>query len=471
MSLTNYHTSQLLLANLISIVILFSSCTTNESGASLLEKGEEFSGGTATITDVSVNAFGIAAPNLTGDKDLSFVSGNAFFKRNWVTAPSSTAELDGLGPLFNARSCSGCHVLDGRGRPPVAGEKNVVGLLFRLSVPGSTMNGAPKGHPVYGDQFNNRSILDVPKEGNIEIKYIDVEGSYPDGEKYSLRMPLYQFIELGYGDVSDAMVSPRVANHIVGMGLLEAIKESDLLKNEDPEDSDGDGVSGRVNRVWDVEAGKKRVGRFGWKANQPSVKQQVASAFLGDMGLTTSLFPGEPCTDAQKDCNEAVSGGDPEVRDDILDKVVLYSAALAVPKRRNWDKPQVLRGKQLFFNSGCTGCHSPKFVTGDYEAIPEFSNQTIRPYTDLLLHDMGEGLADNRPDFEANGQEWRTPPLWGLGLLQTVNKHNFLLHDGRARGFEEAILWHGGEAEQAKENFKSLSASDRKALISFLESL
>ncbi|MEL6559892.1 MAG: di-heme oxidoredictase family protein [Bacteroidota bacterium] len=466
--MNKYHPNQLLITVLIVLLLFFTSCSSNEFG---LEKGEEFSGGAATVNDVSVNAFGIAAPNLTGDKDLTFVSGNAFFKRNWVTAPSSTAELDGLGPLFNARSCSSCHALDGRGRPPVEGEENVVGLLFRLSVPGIGPNGAPLGHPVYGGQFNNRSILGVPSEGNIDIKYVEVEGSYPDGEKYSLRMPLYEFVETGYGEVSDAMVSPRVANHIVGMGLLEAIGESDLLKNEDPDDRDGDGISGRANRVWDVEAGEKRVGRFGWKANQPTVRQQVASAFVGDIGLTTSLFPKQPCTDAQQNCNEAISGGDPEVRDDILEKVVLYSAALAVPKRRDWDKPVVLKGKQMFFKSGCAGCHAPKFVTGDYKEIPEFSNQTIRPYTDLLLHDMGKGLADNRPDFDADGREWRTPPLWGLGLLQTVNKHNFLLHDGRARGFEEAILWHGGEAEQAKENFKSLSVSDRKALISFLESL
>lgn len=466
-----YNTYQLLFLSIIAFLTILSSCSSDEGSMSILEKGEEYSGGAATTSDISVNAFGNAAPNLIGDKDLTFVSGNAFFKRNWVTAPSSTVDLDGLGPLFNARSCSSCHALDGRGRPPIAGEANVVGLLFRLSVPGTDANGAPLGHPVYGGQFNNRSILGVPAEGNIDIKYVEVEGSYPDGEKYSLRMPLYEFVETGYGDVSDAMVSPRVANHIVGLGLLEAISEFDLLENQDPADSNADGISGRANMVWDVEAGKKRLGRFGWKANQPTVRQQVAGAFGGDIGLTTSLFPNQPCTDEQQDCNKAPSGGDPEVRDDILDKVVLYSAALAVPKRRNWDKPEVLRGKQLFFNSGCTGCHKPKFTTGEYKEIPEFSNQTIRPYTDLLLHDMGEGLADNRPDFDADGREWRTPPLWGLGLLQTVNKHNFLLHDGRARGFEEAILWHGGEAEQAKENFKRLSISDRKALISFLESL
>ncbi|MEL7148445.1 MAG: di-heme oxidoredictase family protein, partial [Bacteroidota bacterium] len=319
--------------------------------------------------------------------------------------------------------------------------------------------------------LNTRSILGVPVEGRVDIQYVDVEGVYPDGEKYTLRMPLYQFLDTEYGDISDAMVSPRVGNHLIGLGLLEAIDDMDILMAEDPNDSNADGISGRANRVWDVATSSNKIGRFGWKANQPSVRQQVASAFAGDIGLTSSLFPDEPCTSLQQDCNDAPNGGQPEVRDDIMDRIVLYTAALAVPKRRNWDQPQVLKGKQLFFQSGCTGCHTPKFQTGQSGELPEFYNQTIRPFTDLLLHDMGDGLADNRPDFDASGNEWRTPPLWGLGLLQTVNKHNFLLHDGRARGFEEAILWHGGEAEQSKERFKNLSKEDRTALIKFLESL
>ncbi|MGB3467333.1 MAG: di-heme oxidoredictase family protein [Cyclobacteriaceae bacterium] len=458
-----------LFASVLSPVLF--SCSPEEEEVSIYEEGEEFSGGAATVFDESVNAFGNAAPNLTGDKDLTFVSGNAFFKRNWVTAPSSTVDLDGLGPVFNARSCSGCHALDGRGRPPLPGEDHTLGLLFRLSVPGVSTNGGPLVHPAYGGQLNTRSILGVPVEATVDVKYVEVEGEFTDGKKYSLRMPLYEFLDPAYGEISDALVSPRVANHMVGLGLLEAISELDLISKEDPEDLDDDGISGRANRVWDIERQQKVIGRFGWKANQPTVRQQVAGAFVGDIGLTSSIFPDEPCTSPQLDCNEAQSGGSPEVRDEILDRVVLYSAALAVPKRRDWKEPEVLKGKQLFMETGCAGCHTPKWTTGDHPDFPEFSNQTIRPYTDLLLHDMGEALADNRPDFEASGREWRTPPLWGLGLLQTVNQHEFLLHDGRARGFEEAILWHGGEAQTAKEKYISLSSEDRQNLIRFLRSL
>ena len=440
-------------------------------GTTGLEEGEEFGGGQATVFDLSVNAFGNHAPNLNSDDYFTFVSGNALFKRNWITAPSSTEDLDGLGPVFNARSCSGCHALDGRGRPPRDGEIPT-SLLFRLSVPGLSAHGAPLGHPDYGTQLNTQSILGVPVEASVDIQYVEVAGEYPDGEKYSLRMPLYQFMNTSQGDFTeDVMVSPRVANHIIGMGLLEAIDEKELIAAADPDDSDGDGISGRVNKVWDVERNEQAVGRFGWKANQPTVRQQVASAFAGDIGITSSLFPEEPCTSSQQDCNDAPSGGEPELTAGILDRVVLYTAALAVPKRRDWDKPEVLKGKALFYEAGCTSCHTPKFVTGSSDEIPVFANQTIRPFTDLLLHDMGEDLADNRPDHEASGNEWRTPPLWGLGLLQTVSKHNYLLHDGRARGFEEAILWHGGEAEKSKEYFKSLSKEDRTAMIKFLESL
>ena len=444
------------------LVLLYACSRSLES----YEPGEELGGGLATMADLSENAFGHAAPNLTGDKELDFVSGNALFKRNWVTAPASTADLDGLGPVFNARSCSSCHELDGRGRPEIG-----TGLLFRLSVPGAGSHGGPLGHPNYGGQLNTRGIMGVAGEANVDIQYVEVDGAYPDGEKYSLRMPIYQFLDSGYGDISDAMTSPRVGNHLIGLGLLEAIDDATLLAAADPDDSDGDGISGKANKVWDIASESKKVGRFGWKANQPSVRQQVAGAFVGDMGLTSTLFPKQPCASTQQDCNDAPGGGEPEVRDDYMDKVVLYTAALAVPKRRDWDKPEVLKGKKLFMEVGCASCHTPKIQTGQNGEIPEFYNQTIRPFTDLLLHDMGDDLADNRPDYEATGNEWRTPPLWGLGLMQTVSKHNFLLHDGRARGFEEAILWHGGEAGQAKEQFKSLSREDRAALIKFLESL
>lgn len=455
----------------IPLILLMAICCTDcDPVAGALEEGEEFSGGAATVNDESENAFGHAAPNLTGDKDLFFVSGNSFFRRNWVTAPASTEDLDGLGPLFNARSCSACHFKDGRAAPPLPGEEPL-GLLFRLSRY-DKVTWEPISDSNYGDQLHPRAILGVAAEGKMQVSYEEVKGTYPDGVKYSLRKPIYTFTDLGYGAISDEiLVSPRIGAHMVGLGLLEAIAEEDLKKIADEQASEGEGISGKLNYVLNVATGKKQVGRFGWKANQPTVRQQVAAAFRGDIGITSSLFPEQPCATGQKDCEDAINGGQPELTAKILDRVSLYSSTIAVPKRRDWDKPEVLQGKRLFIDIGCATCHQPKFVTKSSPEFPEFENQTIRPYTDLLLHDMGDGLADGRPDGLADGKEWRTPPLWGIGLFRVVNRHTFFLHDGRARNMEEAVLWHGGEAEKSKEQFKQLAASDREAIIKFLESL
>ena len=452
-----------------SIISCFSCYRDSDSIGLLPEKGEEFSGGEATVNDLSENAFGHAAPNLIGDKDLFFVTGNSFFKTNWVTAPSSTVDFDGLGPLFNARSCSSCHFKDGRAAPPLSGEQPV-GLLFKLSKP--TIEWGPIPDELYGSQFHTQALLGVQEEGNVSIVYDEVAGSYPDGTSYSLRNPTYSFTDLNYGSMADDIqVSPRIGPQMVGLGLLEAISEQDLIVLSDEFDSNNDGISGKLNYVKNEETGNTEMGRFGWKAGQPTVRQQVAGAFINDLGITSSIFPDEQCTSGQEDCQNAQNGGEPELTAKILDRVTLYSAALAVPARRNWDNQEVLSGKRLFNEIGCSYCHIPKIVTSTSSAFAEFENQTIRPYTDLLLHDMGEGLSDGRPEALANGQEWRTPPLWGIGMIEVVNDHTFFLHDGRARNLEEAILWHGGEAEQAKESFKHLTKSQREILIKFLESL
>jgi len=267
------------------------------------------------------------------------------------------------------------------------------------------------------------------------------------------------------------MTSPRIAPAIIGMGLLEAIPERTLRSLADPDDRDGDGISGRINEVWDKVAGKTAIGRFGWKAEQPTVLQQVAGAFVEDMGLTSSLMPDENHTACQSAAAKAPCGKHPEVSDKIFSDVVLYSRTLAVPARRKLTNTTVLLGKQLFASANCTACHVPMFTTGEHPTLSELSHQTIRPYTDLLLHDMGEELADHRPVFAASGREWRTPPLWGIGLVAKVNGHTFFLHDGRARNFAEAILWHGGEAETAREKFRAMSRTDRDALCAFLNSL
>lgn len=436
------------------------------------EQREELSGGQTTIFNTTPNAFAQPAPGLERMDELFFFVGNSFFNQNWVTAPSSTTARDGLGPMFNARSCAGCHFKDGRGRPPEFEGESPTGFLIRLSIPGQDLRHAPLPEPTYGGQFQDQAVMGVPAEGNIRIEYQEIEGTFADGTLYSLRQPTYTLANLAYGDMHpEVMMSPRVANQMIGLGLLEAVPEETLLALADPTDRDGDGISGRPNYVWDSYNNRMALGRFGWKANQPHLAQQVAGAFNGDMGISTGLFPAHNCTAAQPDCEDTPHGGQPEIADDDFLKVVLYASSLAVPARRNWEDDTVRRGQAIFSQAGCDTCHTPKLETGVHPTIPALSHQTIYPYTDLLLHDMGEGLADGRPDFQATGSEWRTPPLWGIGLIETVNGHTYYLHDGRARNLMEAILWHGGEAEAAKNHVLQLSQQERNALIEFLKSL
>ena len=429
------------------------------------------SGGDTTAFTTTRNAFGLSARNLDTLERRTFAVGNSFFRQNWVTAPASTEARDGLGPTFNALSCSSCHLLDGRGKPPDGPDDGERGLLLRLSIPGADPHGGPLPEPVYGGQLQDRAIVGVPIEGEFIIVYQEMPGAFADGEPYSLRRPTYQFRKLAFGAMNpETLVSPRVAPAIVGMGLLEAIPEADILSAADPDDADGDGISGRVNMVWDERKRAMSLGRFGWKANVPTVEQQTAGAFLGDLGVTSELFPEENCTAPQEDCMAAPDGGRPEIGAKRLADVVFYTQTLAVPAMRDISDAQVQKGSQVFVQAGCAVCHTPQHTTGQHE-IEALSNQTIYPYTDLLLHDMGPELADGRPDFEANGQEWRTPPLWGIGLVETVNGHTMFLHDGRARNLTEAILWHGGEGAAARDAFKALTKEEREALIRFLNSL
>ena len=264
------------------------------------------------------------------------------------------------------------------------------------------------------------------------------------------------------------MTSPRVAPPMIGLGLLEAISASDILAGADPDDADGDGISGRARWVWSPEHGRMMLGRFGWKATQPTLLQQTAAAYRDDIGVTSSVFPseafaGQPQDDLLED--------DPEITDETLEEAVFYVQTLAVPAPRDANAPAVMEGQDLFGELGCADCHVPRHVTGTLPDVPEVSNQVIVPYTDLLLHDMGPGLADGRPDFGASGSEWRTPPLWGLGLSSRVQGHTDFLHDGRARDVVEAILWHGGEAASARDAFRALDAPSRAALLAFLHSL
>ncbi|WAS89894.1 di-heme oxidoreductase family protein [Nannocystis punicea] len=453
------------------LLVLFLGSSCDGDPAPALEPGEELAGGDTTIRDESPNAFSYSARNMSFERRQRFVVGNSFFNKNWVIAPASTTGRDGLGPTFNARSCSACHFKDGRGRPP-EGDEAFASMLMRLSVPGEGLHGGPRDVPGYGDQLQPNGIDGVPGEAVPKVTWVEQPGSFADGETYSLRAPTYTLEDPAYGPLPpDLRVSPRVAPVMIGMGLLEAIPAADILAREDPDDADGDGVSGRANYVWDLATDAAVLGRFGWKANQPTVAQQTAGAFLGDMGLTTAMFPLENCPEGQPDCAAAPNGGAPEVAPDLLDDVIFYAATLAVPARRDAGAPEVLRGKQVFADAGCADCHVPRHVTAEDAAIEEVRGQTIWPYTDLLLHDLGDALADGRPDYLADGNEWRTPPLWGIGLVETVNGHTTFLHDGRARSLMEAVLWHGGEAEPAREAVRALPRDERDALIAFLESL
>lgn len=436
------------------------------------EIGENLPGGDQTGVNHSENAFSFSMPGLYGYDALNFFVGDSFFNQNWVAAPASTTARDGLGPTFNSRSCSGCHPKDGRGRAPEYHGEKSTGLLLRLSQSGVGGHGEPVPADNYGGQLNDLGTYGISQEGDMQITYVEMSGSFDDGETYSLRKPTYSIVNLNYGALpGDLMISPRVGQQMIGLGLLEAISEQDLLYHVDESDSDNDGISGKANYVWDEEQGVTVLGRFGWKANMPNLKQQTAGAFLGDIGITTTLFPFNNCPTGQTDCAQQANGGSPELEDEDLDFVTLYVSTLAVPSRLKAKEEGVLRGKKLFNNLGCVECHVSTYTTSNHNLFPGLSNQKIWPYTDLLLHDMGEGLADHRPDFLADGNEWRTPPLWGIGLFQTVNNHTFYLHDGRARNIQEAILWHGGEAEAVKQKFKELDKEERSYLIEFLNSL
>lgn len=451
------------------------------------EPFETMSGGAATSTKlVNRDAFSNFSANLSFEEEESFKLGNALFRKLWVVSPSSTQASDGLGPLFNARGCQNCHLKDGRGRPPL-GDEAAVSMFLRLSVPHRTADEAAAlenrdiqslPEPVYGGQLQNFSAPGHEPEGRMVVTYTEDPVTLGDGTIISLRRPAYAVDDLRYGPMDpDVMLSPRVASQMIGLGLLEAIPEPDILAHADPEDADGDGISGKAAFV-KMPDGSLALGRFGWKASMPTIRMQSAAAFSGDIGISTPDFPDAwgDCTQAQAACLSAAHGvqanlGDEEAPEDVIALVTFYSQNLAVPARRDVDDPDVLAGKQLFYDTGCASCHTPKFVTSREAEGPAQRFQLIWPYTDMLLHDMGDGLADNRPDGDADGREWRTAPLWGIGLTETVSGHTLFLHDGRARNLTEAILWHGGEAQAARDGFADMQAEDRAALIRFLESL
>jgi len=457
-----------------------------------LETGEDMPGGAATSRKSIFNrdAFSQSSANMSFEQELDFKVGNGVFRKKWVSAPASTKSSDGLGPIFNARSCQLCHIKDGRGHPPKANwpQDDAISMFLRLSIPprdavetadlkSRKRNVIPE--PTYGGQLQDLAIQGHDGEGKMHVEYVPKNVTLAGGEIVELRAPKYSVTDLKYGPLHpQTMMSARVAPQMIGLGLLEAVTESDILKLADPDDRDGDGISGRPNQVWSVEKKKVMLGRFGWKAGNPTVAQQSAEAFAGDIGISNSLIPkpSGDCTNNQSDCLGAPNGnsakaGNVEIGQELLDLVAFYSRNLAVPKRRKPAGSAILKGKALFYGAGCAGCHRPKMKTGTSVEDVHLRDQLIWPYTDLLLHDMGAGLADHRPEGAADGYEWRTAPLWGIGLTPHVNGHSFYLHDGRARSLKEAILWHDGEAKSARDAFAEMLKVDRERLIAFVKSL
>jgi CxxC motif-containing protein (DUF1111 family) len=411
------------------------------------------SGGETTVSNRSSKGFQIPAPGLSKAEIDLHAAGDVSFDAIFVTAPAELNE--GLGPKFNNASCTACHVGNGRGMPEIGQ------ALVRISLPtGGTRKIDPHQGvvpvPQIGAQIRDRSVQGEVADADVKIDWQEHSGKYPDGASYNLRKPRLTITSTGVPIPADMQTSLRVPPPVFGLGLLEAVPEAEMLKMADPQDHDRNGISGRINRVWDPMAKKTAVGKFGLKANTPNLTVQTAAAYFNDMGITNPLFPG---------INNSL-----EVSQDTLEASTFYAQSLGVPVRAQLDNDQVRQGERLFAQANCAACHRATLQTGASK-IQALANQTIHPYTDLLLHDMGQGLADGRSDFLATGQEWRTSPLWGLGLTQTVLPYTGYLHDGRARSIEEAILWHEGEGKTAQQQFMAMGKSDRQALLKFLNSL
>jgi CxxC motif-containing protein (DUF1111 family) len=461
-------------AAVLLVVALAAPAAVDEIPAAALSAGSF----TVALTDST--AFSAPAPVLSYREHEKFLRGRQHFNQKWVVFPSLGGDW-GLGPTFIADRCSGCHVGGGRGRPPNSADEQMLSVLVRISIPGEGEHGAPKPHPNYGDQIQNQGLMGqdkdatylgerVPPEANLYLDWEDVPVTFADGEKLMLRKPRLRIEKLNFGPLGpEVMYSLRMAQPTYGLGLLEAVSEADILAVAEQQKSQG--VNGRPNYVWDGIGKRVALGRFGWKSNQPSIKQQIAAAFHGDIGVTSPLFDKENCPPVQKDCAFQPPGNQPELIDINWEELEFWTQALAVPARRNVGDPGYARGEQLFAQAQCAVCHVPEMKAGTLPGLPQIKDQIFHAYTDLLLHDMGEELADNRPDFGAGGRDWRTQPLWAIGLSEIVGGSTAMLHDGRARNATEAILWHGGEASASREAFRTMPKADREALLRFLDSI
>ncbi len=418
------------------------------------------------------NAFRLHRVGMNSAEVADFNYGRGLFRHFWEPVEYSDGTSSGFGPLFNANACVACHIRDGRGRPPQAGSLEATSFVMRLGTGSEERDGynVVVPDPVYGFQFQDQAISGVPAEGRISVSYHEREVELAGGEVVSLRMPSYELVELGYGPLSPELrLGPRVAPPVIGLGLLENIPVAALIAAQDPNDINGDGISGEINWSLPDKDGARLPGRFGWKLTTTSVREQSENAAAADMGFSTpqNAQKAGDCTRAQSLCLASADadhfGKPSEIMETEMRFIAFYAANLAVPPRRGTGSSEVIRGEALFADIGCAACHSP--------LQPQQDGQTIAPYTDLLLHDMGEGLADGIAVGAASEREWRTAPLWGIGLTEIVSGHTFFLHDGRARNLTEAILWHGGEGEAARNLFAALEAGQRQNLLAFLNSL
>ena len=470
---------------LLTIIVVFGGLAVKhivvQESIPSFDQSELLPGGEMTTKRLAHRSYVAVGRNVDRMKELDFWSGFSFFRDPWVIAPASTTDRDGLGPLFITRSCVTCHHDGGRGPMSPEGLHQPASLIIRL---GSTQENINAIDPNYGGQIQprsvnllNKSIKNQPQgEAWLDLHYQTIDGKFADGEAYQLQKPNYQLAKLNYGPLAENIgLSPRYAPSIYGMGLLDAISDSDLLAQEDSDDIDNNGISPRYNRVTDVMTKQlDAIGRFGFKAKHPNLNQQVAAAFVGDIGITNPVFPHENCTSIQVGCQQVSMLGQPfgfEIPNKLLTLVNDFSAYIGVQPTRNLTSEQAQLGRTLFYQSNCHQCHTPSYTTSDSYPLKALAAQKIWPYTNLALHDMGEDLSDGVSEFKANGREWRTPPLWGIGLQKSLSNTARFLHDGRARSISEAILWHGGEAEYAKQQYIKMNKAERQALLIFVKSI
>ncbi len=459
-------TSVLVAACAAALVAACASAADSEG----LVPASALSGGSTTVFDTSRDAFSLSARNLNDEDRDRYGLGKSLFQRAWVRAPASTTGGDGLGPTYAATACTSCHTRGGRGDVPHEAGDRAIGLVVKLAS-GETASGAKVPEPSYGFGLQPFAIEGVPAEGALDFAFDEVELRVSESLTLKARKYRVSPRDLAFGPfVQNTHVSLRLAPQIVGLGLLEAVSERDVKSRVDPEDRDGDGVRGVASEVNDLATGEKKLGRFGWKASFATVTDVAAAAFREDIGITSTLFPEENCPAPQTACRAAPNGGAPELGPEKLAEVAFFARSVAVPARRLTDDRDALLGERVFRDVGCATCHVAELRTSR-GALPALAEQTFAPYTDLLLHDLGDELADVTPFPSHDARLFRTPPLWGLGLHATVNGHDALLHDGRARDVTEAIAWHGGEAARSRRAFFERSSEDRVKMLRFLGSL